>query len=202
MSILIQNNVQYCMVSVLTNQLHVYSLPPLVNAILSYTSLIFYDIYKYDTCGRVSSMSASPHITMETHLQHRFSVNIWCHIIRNHLTGPCVIADYMTAAYYLNSFRTHSYFCYKTSLCRQGKNVVSTWWCASSSQPTHNMPLSYLLDWLFWSMYLACKVTRSHASSLRLVGHWQKSQTREELLQRIMSPLTAEGEVMKFLERQ
>jgi hypothetical protein len=46
--------------------------------------------------------NTNPHIAMEIHFQHRFSVNIWCGIIRNHLIGPFINEDLMNAAYYLN----------------------------------------------------------------------------------------------------
>lgn len=49
-----------------------------------------------------SPMEENPHATYETHFQTRFSVNVWCGIIGNHLVGPFVLEHRLTGQLYLN----------------------------------------------------------------------------------------------------
>lgn len=44
----------------------------------------------------------NPHATVETNYQHRFSVNVWCGVIDNHLIGPVILPNRLTGPIYLD----------------------------------------------------------------------------------------------------
>jgi hypothetical protein len=44
----------------------------------------------------------TPHGTAERAFQHQFSVNVWCHLIGDQLTGAFVLQQHLTADDYLN----------------------------------------------------------------------------------------------------
>lgn len=44
----------------------------------------------------------NPHATVDTHFQERFSVNVWCGLIDNHLIGPVVLPHRLTGPTYLH----------------------------------------------------------------------------------------------------
>jgi len=44
----------------------------------------------------------NPHGTVETNFQRRFSINVWCGMIDDMLTGPVILDDRMTGQNYLD----------------------------------------------------------------------------------------------------
>ena len=44
----------------------------------------------------------SPHDTVETNFQHRFSINVWCGMIDDMLIGPVILDNHMTGWNYLD----------------------------------------------------------------------------------------------------
>lgn len=44
----------------------------------------------------------NPHATVETHFQHRFSVNVWCGMVDNYLIGPFILEHRLTGDQYFN----------------------------------------------------------------------------------------------------
>lgn len=69
-----------------------YSLVPL-------PPLFWYRMCKYYTRSSLNNGSFNPHTTMETHFQHRHSLNNWSSIFCNCLNGTFVIEDCMTAVF-------------------------------------------------------------------------------------------------------
>jgi len=44
----------------------------------------------------------NPHGTVESNYQHRFSVNVWCAVIGDQLTGPYIFPQRLTGDIYAN----------------------------------------------------------------------------------------------------
>ena len=44
----------------------------------------------------------NPHGTVESNYQHRFSVNVWCGVIGDQLTGPYILPQRLTGDIYAN----------------------------------------------------------------------------------------------------
>ena len=143
----------------LMNQLCTRSLSPLANSTPSYCPLLLCGIFKYYPCCPVFRLPASPYVSMETHFQHQFLMNVWCWSIGNHMIAPFVSEHSVWLRCIWISYRRP----YRI------KTVVAAWWCTALCCLTLNRVL-WVLHLPLWSMDLACKVTRSHAPS-SLVGH-------------------------------
>ena len=69
----------------------------------------------------------NPHATVDTNFQHRFSINVWCGMIDNQLTGPIVLENRLTGQNYLEFLQNEFFPHWKMSHCQ------NEWTCFSNT---------------------------------------------------------------------